>query len=86
MYMSARARIDDNFSRGTLLSDLSIEPEDNDDNDNNNAGDEFRDEREVPLLADTDAEVEAPAPLVENVVVVDAKEVPADIPQASEVV
>lgn len=84
--MSARARFD-HFSQHELLGDLRIEPEDNDDN----PDEEVRDELEVPLLADTDAEVEAPSPaspplLVDNVIVVDEKEVPADIPDASAVV
>lgn len=83
MYMSARARLEDNnFPRRDLLGDLRVEPEDDDINN--------RDERAVPLLAETNAEVEAAAAapqLVENVIVVhDKEEVPANAPEASEVV
>ena len=86
MYMSARSRFD-LFSRHDLLDDLRIEPDEDDDN-NDHQAESTRDEREVPLLADTDAEVEAPSPppMVQTVMVVDPKEVPADIPEASEVV
>ena len=82
MYFSSRARVEP-FARNELLGDLRIEPHD-DDNDNNLAAG-IRDEREIPLLADTDIEVESP-PLVENVIVVDEKEVPAEIPEASQIV
>lgn len=83
MYFSSRARVEP-FTRRELLGDLRIEPHDDDNNNNNSPGDGILDEREVPLLADTDIEVESP-PLVENVIVVDEKEVPADVPEASQI-
>lgn len=78
MYTSARARFD-GFSRQDLLRYLQLGEE----GENNEA----TDEREVPLLRNTDeAEEVAAAPLIEDVIVVDEKEVPVDIPEASEVV
>jgi len=76
MYTSTRVRFG-GFSRQDLLRDLDLLDQ----------NDEAIDERQVPLLAGTD-EVEEPAvpPLVENVIVVNEKEVPTDIPEASEVV
>ena len=79
--MSARGRTD-NFTRDGLLDDLrSSEPvETGYDNSD-------RDEREVPLLANTTnlGEVTSP-PMVQDVILVDEKEMPADAPEASEVV
>ena len=84
MYFSSRARVEP-FARNELLGNLRIEPHDDDDDNDNNPAAGIRDEREIPLLADTDIEVESP-PLVENVIVVDEKEVPAEIPEASQIV
>ena len=75
MYTSARARFG-GFSRQDLLSDLELLDQ----------IDERVDEREVPLLADTDEVEQTAVPLVENVIVVDEKEVPTNIPEASEIV
>jgi len=75
MYTSARARFG-GFSRRELLRDLDLV----------NQSNEATDERQVPLLADTDGVEEPRLPMAENVIVVDEKEVPADIPEASEVV
>lgn len=91
LYVSARARQED-FSSRQLQSDLHQL-----DQDNNN--DEGADERRVPLLAEEERaaeevqdieEVAVEPLLVDSVILVDAKEVPVEVPvevpQASEVV
>lgn len=79
MYVSARARRE-NFSHRDLLSELQTEED--------MIGYTGGDERQVPLLSSETREGDAAeVPVVaENVILVDEKEVPADVPVASEVV
>ena len=87
--MSARARVERHFTTAILCNNLGIDADETEGGDNNEGGSPaVEDERVVPLLADMDAEVQTTPPMVdsENVIVVEAKEVPADVPEASEVV
>ena len=74
MYLSARARRGD-FTHHDLLQNLDLPVDESE-----------AAERQVPLLAEAEEEVTTDPPMVEDVLIVSDKEVPTDIPEASEVV